>query len=447
VIQEGDVSTAPQFGANTVYTGFFDARINDANLMFLVASVDDPLIPGTTNRALVLAQVAAGGGLVSEHVIAKQGDLIPGEPVETVDDFGTAPGTSAYTTGGRSIFFVDLTGSSTTDGMFVMADAAPVSILAREGSPAPINGRNYESLALRPVDINDASQYVMRVNLDGSTLDDELILRDGLVVIAREGFGPASISPYAITGFGTGSLRIDATGNTFWLGDWNDPDTTRDVGIFRNDQLLVQEGLTMVGGQTIESISTVQTDFTISPDGRYLLFECRLQGGVDAAVLLDLNGSPPQGFCFGDGTGTPCPCGNAGATGNGCASSVNASGANLAASGSSSLTFDTLVLSGTGMPDSSALYFQGTSRASGGNGALFGDGLRCAAGSIVRLKTIVNASGASQYPEAGDPDVSLRGMITAPGTRTYQVWYRNAAAFCTASTFNLSNGVLVTWTQ
>jgi hypothetical protein len=41
--------------------------------------------------------------------------------------------------------------------------------------------------------------------------------------------------------------------------------------------------------------------------------------------------------------------------------------------------------------------------------------------------------------------VSVRGLITTPGTRTYQVWYRNSAAFCTASTFNLTNGVEITW--
>jgi hypothetical protein len=32
-----------------------------------------------------------------------------------------------------------------------------------------------------------------------------------------------------------------------------------------------------------------------------------------------------------------------------------------------------------------------------------------------------------------------------PGTRTYQVWYRNAAAFCTISTFNLTNGIELSW--
>jgi len=42
--------------------------------------------------------------------------------------------------------------------------------------------------------------------------------------------------------------------------------------------------------------------------------------------------------------------------------------------------------------------------------------------------------------------VSQRGLVTTPGLRTYQVWYRNAAAFCSASTFNLTNGLSVSWT-
>jgi hypothetical protein len=146
-------------------------------------------------------------------------------------------------------------------------------------------------------------------------------------------------------------------------------------------------------------------------------------------------------YCFGDGTGTACPCGNNGAAGNGCASSVNANGANLSTSGNSSLANDTLVLLGTGMPSSSCLYFQGTSQIS----AAFGDGLRCAGGTIVRLSTKTNVGGASQYPGAGNPPVSVKGAVTTPGTRTYQTWYRNAAAFCTPSTFNLTNGMLITW--
>jgi uncharacterized membrane protein len=150
-------------------------------------------------------------------------------------------------------------------------------------------------------------------------------------------------------------------------------------------------------------------------------------------------------YCSGDGTATPCPCGNVGGAGRGCGNSVDPTGARLIATGAASLAADSVVLRGSGMPNSSALYFQGTGQQSSGAGSVFGDGLRCAAGIVIRLGTKANVSGASQYPAAGDPSVSVRGLVTLPGTRDYQIWYRNAAAFCTAATYNLSNGLEIIW--
>ncbi len=150
-------------------------------------------------------------------------------------------------------------------------------------------------------------------------------------------------------------------------------------------------------------------------------------------------------FCFGDGSGMACPCANSGAAGNGCANSLFANGANVAATGNASISADTVVLTGTNMPNSSALYFQGTTQANVGAGTVFGDGKRCASGSIIRLGTKMNAANTSSYPVGGDLSISVRGAIGAPGTRTYQAWYRNAAAFCTSDTFNLSNGLEIAW--
>ncbi len=155
---------------------------------------------------------------------------------------------------------------------------------------------------------------------------------------------------------------------------------------------------------------------------------------------------PGTVFCAGDGSASACPCGNAGASGHGCASSVASSGAVLIASGAASLAYDTLVLSGASMPNASALYFQGTSQVAGGTGVAFGDGLRCAGGTVVRLATKANVLGASQYPDVGDALLSVGGNVTSPGARYYQVWYRNAASFCTSDTWNLTNGLSVTWT-
>jgi hypothetical protein len=155
--------------------------------------------------------------------------------------------------------------------------------------------------------------------------------------------------------------------------------------------------------------------------------------------------TPSASYCSGDGSGTACPCANPGTAGAGCANSLDPNGARLDGAGTASLGNDTYQIAAAGMPDSTALYLQGSTQQNGGAGSVFGDGLRCVAGSIVRLGIKTNAGGASQYPSIGDPSVSLRGGIAAPGTRRYQVWYRNAAAFCTPSTFNLTNGVEVTW--
>ncbi|MCY2960427.1 MAG: hypothetical protein NTY35_09715 [Planctomycetota bacterium] len=172
-----------------------------------------------------------------------------------------------------------------------------------------------------------------------------------------------------------------------------------------------------------------------------------LDVGITTKLAIDVSPTTGAGYCFGDGSATACPCGNASAPGSdqGCLNSLGAGGT-LRGDGLASVSNDGFTLRGAGMPNSSALYFQGTSVLGGGNGSTFGDGLRCVSGSVIRLGTKSNVAGASQYPAAGDPPVSVRGLVPpAGGSFYYQVWYRNAAAFCTTSTFNLSNGWSVVW--
>ncbi|MBI5362522.1 MAG: hypothetical protein HZA53_05035 [Planctomycetes bacterium] len=153
-------------------------------------------------------------------------------------------------------------------------------------------------------------------------------------------------------------------------------------------------------------------------------------------------------FCFGDGTltdhTTPCPCANNGTVGNGCANSVNANGANLATSGAPST--DDVVLLGSGMPLTvSCIYLQGTAT----DDVVFGDGVRCTGGSLLRLRTKTNVGGASSFPDSVETiTLSARGGVT-PGSgaiRYYQTYYRNSSAiFCPPETFNVTNGQVVIW--
>ncbi|MCY2959010.1 MAG: VCBS repeat-containing protein [Planctomycetota bacterium] len=150
--------------------------------------------------------------------------------------------------------------------------------------------------------------------------------------------------------------------------------------------------------------------------------------------------------CAGDGLGTTCPCGNNSPSSAraGCQNSFGLA-ATLRGAGSTSLGHDGLILRGASMPNGSALYFQGNALVNGGAGSVFGDGLLCATTGVVRLGAKQNVAGASTYPSASDPSVSVRGSVSTPGTRHYQIWYRNNASFCTSAVFNTSNGLRVVW--
>jgi hypothetical protein len=185
-----------------------------------------------------------------------------------------------------------------------------------------------------------------------------------------------------------------------------------------------------------------------------ILDSCDINGGVSLDSNAD--GVPDEcqtqvsTYCFGDGTGSACPCGNVSVVGHGCPNSENPQGSLLVTSGVPSRGHDNFRLHGSGMtPGSPVLYFQGTATQNGTLGSVFGDGLRCAAGTIVRLGTTVNSAGASSFPPAGS-SIGALGLIPVGGgvIRFYQGWYRDASAiFCTTSRFNLTNGVAAVWVQ
>jgi hypothetical protein len=127
---------------------------------------------------------------------------------------------------------------------------------------------------------------------------------------------------------------------------------------------------------------------------------------------------------------------------------VNAAGASLVGSGFHRGTTDTFVLTASGVPlFTSGLFFQGTAQANSGAGVLFGDGLLCVGGTLIRLAVKAAQGTTINYPAAGDPLISAVGGIGPNGAlRTYQVWYRDAnLSFCTPSVFNLTNGLYVVW--
>jgi hypothetical protein len=159
-------------------------------------------------------------------------------------------------------------------------------------------------------------------------------------------------------------------------------------------------------------------------------------------------GAAGTSFCFGDGTGAACPCANTGSAGHGCNNSAATGGALLMASGVPSLSLDTLEFTSTSeLPSALSIVLQGDATIAP---VPFGDGLRCAGGSLLRLYSKNASGGIVLAPGPGDPTVSARSAalgdtIPLGATRIYQVYYRDPNLVFCPSGFNASNAVAVVW--
>jgi len=197
---------------------------------------------------------------------------------------------------------------------------------------------------------------------------------------------------------------------------------------------------------------------TLDCNSNGLIDTCEI--AADPSLDLDNNGTldrcqnPGTPYCFGDGSGNPCPCdpGQAGSPGHGCANRTG-DGAILSASGSASVTGDSVQLHAATLPNpTSVLFLQGTIKQNGGLGGIVGDGLLCVNGSggnLIRLGWHAGQSGSADYGYGigSDPLVSVRGQVPAIGsTRFYQVLYRDNASFCAPTKYNFSNGLAIVWT-
>jgi hypothetical protein len=152
---------------------------------------------------------------------------------------------------------------------------------------------------------------------------------------------------------------------------------------------------------------------------------------------------------------TACPCNNPQSGLNrGCENSSSTTGAALTAVGTASLGADTLVFTTGGeRPTAFSLLLQGTT--SPASGVIYGQGIRCVGGALLRLFSKSASGGSITVPNfgGGDPTVSARSAakgdtITAGQSRWYLVFYRDPTVLGTCpvtSTFNATQTGEVSW--
>lgn len=273
VIQEGTFTLAPEFTAGTPLIGVFDVKINNNDQLLVLGSYDDPAIDSSVDRGLVIVNNPAGA--YTETAVLKEGDILDDTPIL---DFSTGPHDTALSDSGSIMYVADLDSGSSSNDLTIGIDT---TVIAREGSPSPIAGRNYDSLS-RPVDLNANGDYVFRASLDGDTATDEVIVKNG-VVIAQEGVTLPGLS----MGSSSGPIHIDAAGNVLWYGEFDDGGGTTEA-LLLNDQVIAQLG-DMVNGLPLTNISGGENGFALSETGGWVIFEGDLEGGLNGAFILQVS--------------------------------------------------------------------------------------------------------------------------------------------------------------
>ncbi|MCH9647163.1 MAG: hypothetical protein K0U98_02925 [Deltaproteobacteria bacterium] len=296
VLQEG--GDFPDLSPMTPLIGIFDVKINDPGQLLVTASVDDPAIPSTVDRALTLwTSDETLGGIVTSELIAAEGDILTGQAT-ALTDFGTGPHETAINGSGDVLFAVDIPGA---DAIYLWDGA--FTEIAQEGDPSPIAGRNWATLTSSTLDLNAAGDHVYRGSLDGDSTTNSVIIHNGAKLIQEGDSLPAIGGTFLFTSFGSGPVEISDSGDVLWFGDWDDPDTTVDSGLFLNDVLIVQEGVTEVTGLgIIDTVRGIVDGYHMSDDGLNIVFEAVLDSGDEGAFLLQLTSNTifADGFESGD---------------------------------------------------------------------------------------------------------------------------------------------------
>ncbi|MBI5362329.1 MAG: hypothetical protein HZA53_04060 [Planctomycetes bacterium] len=314
------------------------------------------------------------------------------------------------------------------------------SVVVPEGTNAPFDGNARLVLGWRVTDLGGGTwryEYALEnVNSDravqaltvpfgaGAVLsntgfhDVDFRAGDGLLGVSQSGLDWAPVVGANSVAWGSEAFALNPNGNALRFG------TTYNFR-FDANAAPVQGSVTLAQFKVVNSVVVTGVEVP----------------GAPSSV-------PGAAFCAGDGQGagaTPCPCSNFGTSGRGCANSANAAGALLAATGRT--LDDTVVLQASGMPATvSSIFLKGDQ--SNGAGVVFGDGVRCVDGALLRLGTVQNTAGASSYPAGAQTSVSIRGQtpIGSGATGYYQTYYRNSSAqYCPPETFNVSNGYSITW--
>ncbi len=270
---------------------------------------------------------------------------------------------------GQFLYYIDDEhtggGDTNVDAHLYQYDHAAGTNLQRlnegDASPADADVTVYDHFSSFEFNLNATGSYIASAFDDGPTATDLFIqITDptdttNTIVLVEGTLAPGApgVAGFNSAGFGHGRVMLADNGDHTYYLDWNDPDTAIDTGYYKNNELLLQEGMPFAGG-VVTGTNSGADDSALSNNGRFFAVEVQVDGS-GAYYLIDCLASAFIESCNGDGGNqmgcTNCPCTNNAVAGTigGCLNSAGTSG-RLVPSGAASIAGDTLHFNATGLP-------------------------------------------------------------------------------------------------
>ncbi|MEM9378890.1 MAG: hypothetical protein AAGB93_02995 [Planctomycetota bacterium] len=400
-------------------------------------NVSDQLLVGgrlsTGEDVLAKLTLDATGSIVTEEILAIDGTTLPGHNAP-IQGFSFSRRRQAINASGEVLWFVD--DEQTTPGgaantccdSWIYRDSSP---LLHESDPVnPPAANVVGTLSSVEVDLNDAGDWVAQMAQNPNTFTEDILLKNGTEVIAEEGLSLPSIpAPYVLTTMGsTPGVFLSNAGDVVWHGKWDDPDSSRDAGIFVNQDLLLQKGVSRIHGALIVGMPASDQTMEVSRSGEFLIIELELETGQSGAYLIDAEATIGTRYCdpaVANSTGLP---------------------AELNGFGSPVVSIGSVTLSATDLPNAAFGFFlasrqQGFITNPGGS-----EGNLCLGGAIGRYVgpgQIQNSGPSGSFALDLDltqvPQPNGAVAVQAGETWNFQAWYRDAVGG--TATSNFTNGV------
>lgn len=313
-MQFSEGSPATHFGASfpagSVWRDFDELQFATGNPAYLLRGSIDDVLGGQPDQSFAAVAWHSGsiGALGYVDVIARESELAPGL-TRAIESVRAEPGAARLDRSGhQTIWSCDLEGPTADDGCVYLttSGAVPVhELLAREGSPSPVAGRNWGALE----DVSTfagAGGWTLRAHLGGDPADDEVLVHDG-DVLAREGRVHPLTAPWPIESLGQCPAWIDALGGVLWFARWDDPTTPgADEALIHGGVVLARTGSTLVGGVPLADIESGPDSLALQLDqGDVVLFLGSLADGARGVLRIDLGAV--QSYCTAKTNSLGCP--------------------------------------------------------------------------------------------------------------------------------------------